>query len=157
MKFRLEQSFIDKRKRWPLINLAIFALFLLGFGVFSLIDKPESGVLIFIVALAITIAFGYRDYKLYKYWSTYGGDIEIELTNTSFIERSANGVSEIELSSIERINIQQRKGSINSILMKTKAGGEGKLIGFENMDLLCKELEQILGKGKIKVSKWFHR
>jgi hypothetical protein len=119
-------------------------------------DKEEFlwiGVILLIGIFALSI----KRFRDFRKWATDTDSFSLEITEQKLITRTSSGNSEINIDAIDKLSIQKRGESAKTLLVRTKSGALYKFEGFLSMELLAKEVSDLLPKGKVKVAKWFHR
>ena len=153
MTYRISDEYIRKRRREMLIMVGIFVFVGVMIGWIGL-SRDEYILFVFTLLLVFC---GWKTYKNFIQWQRNDAiHTRFSVQGERFVMESQKFRREESLSDIKKIVLQYKKGKLLSVLIYSP-NSLGKLIGIEDLELLAKDIEQVIGSDKVKVARFFHR
>ena len=109
------------------------------------------------LAAAYCIYLGVNEFQELRYWRANRHKIALEINSETISVSDIHQTRTLQINQLKKAVLQPIHGKIKSIVLHSSNGDIDKLQGFETMDEIANQLQNLLGKSKIKTARIFHR
>jgi hypothetical protein len=152
MTYRISEDYLKKRKRAPIYC----ALWGLAVGYIFLFSEELPSYVGAAMALGIATLSGGANWLGAKREVEFFDDHEIEINDGDLISRSKGLESTLNLNSIYRLILNQRGGSISSIVIERNKGQKERLPKYQALDSLAAEIARHVHPDRVQRRRWLH-
>jgi len=140
---------------------AILPLFLIlplaaMFGLDPSKSQPSHFLITFAIGVVFAAVFVSISWSGVKKRVDELSRISLSVVDDKLVWKSGLGQSELLLSKVTKVIVQERRGSIRSIVLKLDDGSRSKIEGYDRMDILAKILGRHLSSQIFETRKWLH-
>ncbi len=152
MNYRLSEEYLKKRKRGMSISTGMFVAVSV---VLSSIGVATANYAMLIGLVFLVMAW--QTYSSMKRWMEISTKIEFGIEGSKLVIQGEFFRNEVSLSSVKKMVLQMRKARVLSVLLYSESGPPERFEGIENIQSFANEIEAVIGSGRVKHARFFHR
>ena len=157
MIFRVSSSHIKRQSRKARYLGLFFAALIAGCIALIVNSKSISGMLLPAGGIYLFSHSIFLIYKRLKEGSDSYPVVELDEATGMIAVSHKNITVTVPLSQIDKLRLQYKSKTLESILLSTKSGQDLRFEGYENLVAIASVLERHAPKENTKVAKWYHR
>lgn len=154
-EYKISKTYLKKIRNNNIHGILIFSFLLLYFSFFVMIDYWH--VTLPIAGLVIIPIFAIYRWKSYKKELALSLQCKLEITESSLVYHYANGKTEINCQNPQRLDINLKKGEIDSLLITIDKDNKVLISSYEKLDEIKNHFAKQVGELNVKQHRIFHK